>query len=113
MANRTVVLYVGRERPGLSLFWLDSSGAALDLSGYGGFSVVLEQGGTETALSATVTANSSPTTDTGSAADIPTLSVAFASAALDSITVGPGTLKVIATSGTTDREGQWPVEVRT
>ncbi len=113
MSDRIIVLYIGAERPGCRLFWTDDNGAAVDLSAYSSFTVSLLQNGTTTTLSgATVTANASPTTRTGSASDVPTLSVSFTSGALDSISAGAGVLKVDATSGTTNRRGEWDVEVR-
>lgn len=113
MSARTVVLHVGRERPGLDLFWLDDIGQAVDLTGYS-CSLAVRQGGSDTAITgATVTPQASPTTDTRASTDVPSLRVTFASGALDNLTTGPATLIVVASQGGLDREGQWLAEVRT
>ena len=107
-------IYVGRERPGLSLFWIDSTGAPVDFAAGGSWSynITLEQDGTTATLTgASVTANASPTTDTGSSADVPTLSMSFAAGSLDNLSVGPAVLRVAATSGGLDRLGVWQLEV--
>jgi hypothetical protein len=113
MSARTVVLHVGRERPGLDLFWLDDIGDPVDLTGYS-CSLTVRQGGTDTSITgATVTPQASPTTDTRASTDVPSLRVTFASGALNNLTTGPATLIVVATQGGLDREGQWLAEVRT
>jgi hypothetical protein len=105
-------LYVGRELPGLELHWADSINDPVDLSDGYTFAVSLEQNGTTTALSgAVVTANPSPTLDTGSSADVPTLAVAFTAGALDAITAGPAVLRVAANNGGRDRLGVWRLVV--
>jgi hypothetical protein len=111
---RTIEIFVGRELPAWSLFWLDDLGAAVDLSSGWTFAVTIRQGGTDTSLSgATVTANATPTTDSRSASDIPSLTVAPAAASLDTLVTGKATIIVVATSSTKDREGQWPAVVNT
>ena len=52
-------IYIGRERPGLSLYWLDSTAAPVDLTvGSWTFVITLEQDGTTATLTgATVTAD--------------------------------------------------------
>lgn len=110
---RTTV-YIGRERPGLSLFWLDSTGTPVDFTAGGSWTWVttVEQDGTTSTLSgATVTANASPTTDSGSSTDVPTISMSFVPGALDNLSVGPAVLRVAATSGGLDRLGVWQLEV--
>ena len=106
-------IYIGRERPGLGLFWLDSTGVAVDLTvGTWTFAVTLEQDGTTATLTgATVTANASPTADTGSSADVSTLSMSFSAGSLDNLSVGPAVLRVAATSSGLDRLGVWQIEV--
>jgi hypothetical protein len=106
-------IYIGRERPGLSLFWLDSVQNALDLSAPGWtFAATIEQDGTTSNLTgATIAANAAPTADTGDAADVPTLTVTFTAGALDNLTVGPAVLRVAASSGGLDRLGVWQLEV--
>lgn len=110
-----IVLYAGRELPSVGLHWLDSVGAAVSLAA-GGYTYsvqVVQDTVTSTLTGVTVTANSNPTADTGSANDVATLTLSFAAGALSGLSEGPGVLKVIATSSGLDREGEWPVVVRT
>ena len=108
-------IYVGRERPGLSLFWLDTVGTPVDFTTAGTWTyvVTLEQDGTTATLAgASVVANASPTADTGSAADVATLSMSFTAGSLAGLAVGPAVLRVGATSGGLDRLGEWRLDVR-
>jgi hypothetical protein len=107
-------IYIGRERPGLSLYWIDSSGSPVDftVAGVWTYTVTIEQNNVTSVLAgATVTANASPTTDTGSSADVPTLSMSFAAGSLDNLTVGPAVLRVAALASGLDRLGIWHIEV--
>ena len=107
------VLYVGRELPGLDVFWLDDIGTPVDLSvGTWTYAVTLEVAGTTVTLTTTVTAQPSPTTDTGSAADVPTLRLSWAAGALDSITTGAGVLRIAATTSSRHRLCVIPIEIR-
>lgn len=112
---RSIEIFVGRELPAWSLFWLDDLGAAVDFTiGSWTFAATIRQGGTDTALTgATITANATPTTDSHSASNVASLTVAPAAGSLDSLTTGQATIIVVATSSTKDREGQWPAVVRT
>ena len=108
-------LYIGRERPGLALFWFTTTDTPVDLTAGGPwtYAVTLEQGGViATFVGASVVANASPTTDTGSAADVATLSMSFSAGSLDSLTAGLAVLRVAATSAGLDRLGVWDIEVR-
>lgn len=107
------VLYVGREAVGLSLFWLDAIGEPVDLSSGWTFAMSIEQNLASTSVTATVTGNASPTADTRSSGAVPSCTIVFGTGALDSLAVGPGLLRVVATSGGRDREAQVEVEVRT
>lgn len=118
----SIEIFVGRELPAWSLFWLDDIGTPVDLSTGYTFVVAVRQlvdgTPTDTTITATVTANATPTADTRSSADIPTLTVAPAAGQLDNLTTGgKDTTKIIvvatATSGGKDREQQWPAIVRT
>jgi len=114
MQTRTVI-YKSRERPGLGLYWLDTLGDPVDFTTAGSwtYAITVEQDGTTSTLTgASVTANASPTADTGSSADVPTLTMTFAAGALDNLAVGPAVLRVAATAAGLDRLGVWPVEVR-
>lgn len=104
-------LFVGRELPGLSLFWLDTIGDPVDLSAGYSFGATIEQDRTTTALTATIQANANPTADTQSSADVPTVQLNFAAGAIDALTVGPAVLRVVATSGGRDRVGRWELEI--
>lgn len=108
-----IVLYVGRELPDWELFALDSNGDPIDYSSGWTFSVAVRQSGTDTAVAATVTANANPTTNTGSSADVASLTIAPNAGELDNLEPGRATIIVVATSGGKDREHQYPVEVRT
>lgn len=66
-------LFIGGERPGLDLFWLDTVGAPVSVHGMTCV-VTIEQEGTVTEITnASVTANSSPTVDTNSVGDVPSI----------------------------------------
>lgn len=107
------VIYVGRELPGLSLFWLNSAGdpVALNTGGYS-FNVSIAQDGVITALpNVTVFANASPTVDTGSSADVPTLSLSFQAGSVSNLTAGPAVLRVVASAGGLDRLGRWDIVI--
>lgn len=105
--TRTPHLYVGRERPGLTVWALDTIDEVLDLTAYGSWTVVLEQDGVETTLTGcTVTPNANPTADTHGPADIGTLTLSFAAGSLDDIKAGPGTLKIVGVLLGRDREFQ-------
>lgn len=107
-----ITIYRTAERPGLDLFWLDTIKRPVDLSGSWTFTVSVEQDLVETALSGvTVTGNADPTTDTGSAADVPSLSLVFAAGALDDVAVGPALLRVDATSAGRNRRLKVPVRI--
>jgi hypothetical protein len=109
-----MTVYIKSERPGLSLFWLDSSNTPVDFTTAGNWSytTTLEQDGvTSTLDGATVTANPSPTTDSGGFNDVPTLTVSFEAGSLDDLTVGPATLRVAASFGGLDRLGVWHLNV--
>lgn len=106
-------LYKGAERPGCTLHWLDTIGTPVDFTDTTWtYSFSLEQDLVTTVISgATVSANANPTTDTGSAADVPSLSVSFAAGALDNIAVGPATLRVDATAAGRNRRLKIEIEV--
>lgn len=107
------ILYVGRELPGLDIFWLDDIGGPVDLSvGTWTYTVTLEVAGTTSTLTTTVAAQSSPTGDTGSAADVPTVRLSWAAGALDSITTGAGVMRIAATTASRHRLCVIPVEIR-
>ncbi len=108
-------LFVGRELPVWSLFWLNSVGAARDLSAGWTFVVTVRQAGTDTTVTATVTANATPTADTGSAADIPTLTVAPDAGQLDNLRTGDARVHVVATrtADSFDLEQEWKALVET
>lgn len=89
-------LFPDGERPGLDLFWLNTIGEPVSVVGYT-LSLYFEQDGVDTEINqATLTANASPTADTGSAADVPTISIAFSQHALEDIVPGPLILRVKA-----------------
>lgn len=108
-----IVLYRGRELPARRLHWLDGNQPA-DLSTVAySWSVSIVQDSVETAITAvTVTANPNPTKDNGRSTDVPSLTLSFAAGALDTVSAGPATLKVVGTVNGLDREGQWDVVVR-
>lgn len=109
---RTPIIYVGRERPGLDLWWLDATGAPVSFTGTPWvWTVTIEQDGAITPLTSNVTANSNPTGDGDGASDVASISLTWDAGALDHLAVGPAVLRVIAALGT-DREGVWPIEVR-
>lgn len=105
-------LFVGAERPGLDVFWLDSTKTPVDFStGTWTFAVSIEQADVETVVSgATVATFASPTKDTGSSADIPSLQVTFAAGAIDSLVVGTAIVRINATSA--GRNRRWKQTVR-
>lgn len=89
-------LFVDGERPGLDLFWTDAVGAPVSVDGYT-LSLTFEQDGTESNVpQASMTANASPTVDTGSAADVPSVSITFQQNALHDIVPGPLILRLNA-----------------
>lgn len=91
-------LFVGSERPGLDLFWLDSIGNPVSVHGYQ-FLVTFEQNGVvSTITNCSVTADPAPTEDTGSSADVPSLHLDFNPNSLDDLVAGPLILRVRATS---------------
>lgn len=91
-------LFIGGERPGLDLFWLDSVGDPVSVHGYT-IVVSIEQEGTVSEITnASVTANEGPTADTSSAGDVPSLHVDFQPNSLDGLSAGPAVLRVRATS---------------
>jgi hypothetical protein len=91
-------LFVDGERPGLDLFWLNSIGAPVDVTGYN-LALTFEQDGVEVNVpQATLTANASPTVDNNSASDVPSVSISFSQHALSDIVPGPLTLRVKAQS---------------
>lgn len=92
-------VYVGRERPGLDIWWDDTIGQVVDLTDYSGFTVSIKQNGVDTPIpGASVTAHANPTLDTGSADDVPSLTVSFAAGAIDAnvISPGPAVLRIVA-----------------
>jgi len=91
-------LFIGGERPGLDLFWLDSVGDPVSVHGYT-IVVSIEQDGTVSEITdASVTANSSPTADTNSAADVPSVHIDWQPNSIDGLTAGPAILRVRATT---------------
>jgi hypothetical protein len=101
----------GAERPGLAVFWSDTLGDPVDLSGGYTFVVSITQDGTASTLTASVTANASPTNDRGLSNDVPTLDIAFAAGALDNLSAGPGVLKIVATKAGLNRDNECRVLV--
>lgn len=103
-----LALTVGAERPTWNLFWVNQQ-TAVDLSSGWTFVVDLLAPGASTyrTLSATVTANPTPTVDTGDPDDTPTLEVDIDAGELDGIATGRAKVKVTATSGGKDRVGFW------
>lgn len=110
------VIRRGRELPPLRLFWLDSDGQPVDLSsaGYASYSVQIEQDNvTSTFSGANVTANANPTTRTGSASDVPSVTLSFSSGATSGLALGPGVIRIVAVDPLgLDREGEWEGRVK-
>lgn len=91
-------LFVDGERPGLDLFWLDSIGNPVSVNGYT-LSLTFEQDGTVSNVpQASFVASATPTKDTGSVDDVPSVAISFAQHALADIVPGPLVLRVTAQS---------------
>lgn len=100
----SAVLFIGRERPGLDLFWLDSNGDPLDLTTDNwSFTVTIEQADVVSQLDAHITPQANPTIDNGSASDVPTMKLTFNPNSLDSLIEGPAILRVAASHQGRDR----------
>lgn len=109
-----ITIYKGRERPGVDLFWLDTTKTPVDFTAGGNWTwtVSLEQDTVETTLSGvTVTTNADPTIDSGLPTDVASLTLSFAAGSLDNVSVGPGLLRVIGISSGLDRELVVPVRI--
>ena len=116
MTVGTLVIHQGRELPTWDLWCLSATGTAIDFSSGWTMptSVVLRQSGVDDTVTATVTANATPTGDGSGTSDVASLNVAPANGELDAITTGPATLVVVVThtSSGKDREFQFPAVVR-
>lgn len=109
----TATLFIGAERPGLDVFWLDTTKQPVDLSTGGWtFAVSIEQDDVETVMAgATVTAYPTPTIDRGLPADIPTCDISFAAGSLNHLSVGTAIVRVNATLAGRPRRWKQTVKV--
>ena len=108
----TIIIYKAREFPSWDFWIFDGAGTIANLSTGWTFTTAIRQAGTDTTITTVVTANATPSGDGTAAADVSTLNVAPAAAALDNLTVGPATIIIVGTSGTKDREWQFPAQIR-